>query len=65
MTEPIFILALVPCLVPPLRVAWCRRDARHAKAAGRCLAGCTEGLTEEAELRAIVDAIEAYEAWRP
>ena len=41
-------------------------DAQHAALMRRAdtLAGCTEGSVEEAELKGIVDAIEAYEARR-
>ena len=41
-------------------------DAQHAALMRRAdtLAGCTEGSVEEAELKGIVDAIEAYEAER-
>jgi hypothetical protein len=45
---------------------WLESDAMHALLTRRAdeLMGCTEGSPDEAELRALADAIEAYEAKR-
>jgi hypothetical protein len=45
---------------------WRESDAMHAALTKRAdkLVGCTEGSTEEDELRAIADVIDAYEAKR-
>ena len=45
---------------------WQEADAMHALLVKRAdaLVGCTEGLSEEEELRALADVLDAYEAKR-
>ena len=55
---------IAPAEAPALATA--AADALHAMLVLRAdqLGGCTEGSPEEMELKAITDAIEAYEAMR-
>jgi hypothetical protein len=54
-----------PSASAPLPLTW-EADAMHGALMRRAdaLSGCTEGSPEDAELRAIVDLIEGYEAKR-
>jgi hypothetical protein len=47
-------------------IFWREPDAMHARLVKRAdaLVGCTQGSPEEEELRAVVDAIGAYESKR-
>ena len=55
----------LPPAAPPLPLT-AEADAMHGALMRRAdaLAGCTEGSDDEAELKAIVDLIEAYKAKR-
>jgi hypothetical protein len=55
----------LPPAASPLSFTW-EADAMHGTLMRRAdaLVGCSEGSDEEAELKAIVDLIEAYEAKR-